>query len=207
MLFFIGATVLLNSQSPEDSKQQRASAKDTAQPDHQHSDQTAPLAVTKNDTNTDDATLTLEKFHRSETRDGEVVWEIKGTNARIYPQDNSVKINNSHLIFNSESGEPVQISSSKALVYLEGGKLTEAHTSGGVKVVHNNKVTITTDSAVYSAGNSSIHAEGQVFIESDLIETNGVGLDADIEKQEVFLRSKVESVIKPKTGTKESENG
>ncbi|MDC0358064.1 LPS export ABC transporter periplasmic protein LptC [Oligoflexia bacterium] len=150
-----------------------------------------------------DSTFALKDFHRSEIKDGKIVWEVTGSNARFFPETNTVHIDNGEFFFFSEKKEPVRLSAGQAVLHLQGSSLNKAEATGGVKLNYDDRVIINTDEATYFLADNYISADGAVTINHKLIDTKGRGLHANLITREMKLLRKVKSVIKPRSTTDE----
>lgn len=144
------------------------------------------------------SSFVLNNFHRSETRNGKLVWEVDAKRGQYFPETNTAKLEQAKLWLYSEKGTATVLDTAGATLYLKGVGLDKAEAFGGVVMVHNNKVTITTDQAVYDKSNELVTAPGIVKIKGELIEVTGKGLEVKLDNQEARLLNNVESVIRPK---------
>jgi len=143
------------------------------------------------------STFSLKDFHRSETKDGKTVWEVKGKNMKYFPEDNIVQIDNGTLWFFNSADETITLTCGQARLLIVDASLKQADTYDGVKLVYNDRVTITARKAVYNKEEGSILAPGKVRIVSDNMEITGNKLRANVETREITLLQNVASVINP----------
>ena len=147
------------------------------------------------------ADLTLNHFHRSETKDGRKLWEVDAEVGQYYPQDHAAELRQAVLLFFKESGDEFRIETKKARIGLLGGALTNAQASEGVTIYLNENVKIVTDAAEFDHQQSTVHAAGLVTITSNATTVTGVGLTGAFAKQEFHLLSNVTTVIPPRSAT------
>ena len=143
--------------------------------------------------------FSLERFERSETVDGKLLWKIVGENAQYFPEKNSVLIRNCDLFFATEKEEAVRIRSKEASIALKDASLSRADLSGEVSLDYENgKVVINSDKAAFLQEERKISVEGPVQIKSQWYEVKGIGLSADLETKEFKILKDVDSTIKPR---------
>lgn len=141
--------------------------------------------------------IRLNKFQRSETRDGKKLWEVTAASGQYLPDQQSALIEKATLFFFQEDGKIIELEADQARLTVENANLSQAEIEGSVKVTFNKDISLITDKALYDRTNNSVTAPGAVTINSDLIEITGELLQADLDKQEFVLRTNVSSVIKP----------
>lgn len=140
--------------------------------------------------------ITLNKFHRSETKNGKKLWEISASSGQYLPENQSAIVENATLLFFQEDGKVIELAADQAKLTIEDANLNNAEIEGSVKVTFNKEISLSTDEAVYDRLNNLVTAPGLVKIESDMIEIIGEELEADLNKQEFILKRNVSSVIK-----------
>jgi len=148
------------------------------------------------------STFVLNDFHRSETKDGRKLWEIRAVKGQYFPERNEAKLHDAKLwLYKNENPDNViTLDATEALISFEGPSLDKAVLSKGVTVVQGGKIKIETDDATYKSKERTIFAPGFVRITSDLIQITGEVLHGDLETQEFKIEREVSSVITPKKG-------
>ena len=169
-----------------------------ATPSSDSSEQDTPANDAQNNTAPSQSEITLRDFYRSETRDGKTVWEIRGSNAKFFPQDSLVQIQDGLLHFSTDEDKPIRVEGGKALLHLNGSAMKKADIEESVKLTFNDEITINTDAATYFVEEDFVRAPGKVFIESDMVEIRGEHLEANVETQTAQILRNVESVIYPR---------
>ncbi|MCB0333141.1 MAG: LPS export ABC transporter periplasmic protein LptC [Bdellovibrionales bacterium] len=139
----------------------------------------------------------LEEFHRSETKDGKLIWEIYGTNARYTPENNSIAIDNCHLKYYSKENKQIDLTSGTALIFLSGVKLERAELRGDVTLVYDQEITVKTTEADFNKEENLVTSDQFVTISGDWYTFEGTGLHADLKTETVTLKTKVHSSIHP----------
>jgi len=140
----------------------------------------------------------LHNFHRSETKNGRKLWEVKARSGKYIPEKKAAKIKDAILWFYREEGEVVTLEAKQALLSLEYASLTRANLSGGVTVTSHDGITLKTESAIYEKETATITSPDFVTITSDMVNVSGEELNVDIDKRELTLSKNVSSVITPK---------
>jgi len=148
----------------------------------------------------------LGEFHRSETKNGRTVWEVKAKSGQYYPESSTAKLNGATLWFYKKEGELVRLESGSATLYLDGNSLVKADTTDGVTLNYNDKLTLTTDYASFDKEKNIVHAPGQVLIKTELLDISGESMQANVETQEVTIERKVKTVIRDLKIGKEKNN-
>lgn len=159
------------------------------------------LPVTPSETSQSSEAFSLQRFERSETVDGKVLWRVLGENARYIPEKNYIQMSNCDLTFHTNKDEKVQIRSEEAFITLLGAQIGSAQLNGNVVLdFEDSKVIMTSDEANYRQAEQDVTVEGPVSITSKWYEVTGTGLNAKLKEKEFRIESDVKSVIKPKNG-------
>jgi LPS export ABC transporter protein LptC len=143
----------------------------------------------------------LKEFHRSETKDGKTVWEVTSARGQFYPQTNSVRVEEAVVHLYRKDGAVIEVHAAVALLEMEGAVLKKVNASGGVKLIYNNELTMDTDSAVFDQQTNMFFAPGLVKINSDMLETTGTGMTADLNTRSARLERDVHSIVKAREET------
>jgi LPS export ABC transporter protein LptC len=137
----------------------------------------------------------IEDFQRSESKDGQKLWEIKGSHAEFVPGSNQVSLKDAQLWVRRPNGDVVELFADQALITLEANSLSSADLTGHVKVIHNKETTLTTEHALYNKSTSLIVAPGPVLIENARMRISGQKLQAKLDTNEITLAQDVDTVI------------
>ncbi len=156
-----------------------------------------PEAADSEEGGSDGTSFSLSDFHRSETRDGKVLWEISGKNAEYVPGGNTVELEECALTLRT-SDKPIQIASRFATLALKGPLIAKAVLTEDVVVVWNDEVTITTDEATYHREENRVTAPGTVSIRGSWYEIDGTRLEGDLESDSFKLFEDVSTVLDPR---------
>jgi LPS export ABC transporter protein LptC len=183
LFFASGILMLLNSNSEVAEKE---AIKNKAQPveEHEKPNLSAPV--------------TMSRFERHEIKDGKKLWEVTAEKGRYLPLANSAELEQSKLVFFRKDDSVIKLTSNNAKIIFSGTELKRAEVSGGVELIYNEKVKITSNTAVYDKTEDKIVVPGEVNIESENVDLSGKDLTAYVSKHEVFLASDVSTMIKPK---------
>lgn len=141
--------------------------------------------------------FSLNDFHRSETRNGKVVWEVKATRGQYFPETSSAALENSQLWIYRKDNSKVEINSGSATIFLQGTGLGKAEATQGVKLIMNDSTVLDSDSATFDHVANTVHIPGAVQITNPRMKINGVGLDANLTKEEFTINAEVDTVIYP----------
>ena len=143
--------------------------------------------------------VTLNRFHRSESKDGRKLWEITAVSGQYLPEQHSALVQEATLLFFQKDGKVIQLEADQAKLKVEDANLNQAEIEGSVRITYNDEISLATDQALYDRVNNLVTAPGLVTIDSDMIEITGKEMRADLDKQEFVLQRSVNSVIKPRS--------
>lgn len=189
--FFLSATLLLRSE--------HQTITVTPQPTQTHvAELTIPVATKASETPQGASLFALNEFHRSESKDGKKVWEVKAARGEYFPENNSAKIHAATLWFFRNEKDVVELHADHATLFLDGAALKRAEAFDGVRLLYNNEVTVEAQRATYDKLNDTVVAPGPVRILSDTLDVSGKDMLVKLSEKVVTISSEVESVVKPK---------
>lgn len=142
--------------------------------------------------------FTLDNFHRSLIRNGEKLWEIKGTSGSYQVTTNTASIISPDLTVNRPSGEQANITARKALLTLTGSELSKAELFEDVVVIYDEETVLKTSRATFD------HLTNELFLPEKFLMTNPIfsleaqTLRGSLDTQEFVASGLVKSVIQPK---------
>jgi LPS export ABC transporter protein LptC len=113
------------------------------------------------------STISLSDFHRSESKDGKLVWDVKAVRGEYYPESGRANLKTPAIQLFSEEGSSVTIGAPVGLVLLENEALREARVSGGARVVHQSGVVVESPELTYGAGTQEISTDKTATITGD----------------------------------------
>lgn len=148
--------------------------------------------------------LILNDFHRSETKNGKLIWEVHATEGSFSPSNQTAEVKKPVVRLMRKQGE-VNLTSVTASLSFQGQTLTSAHLKEEVTLDQKNPpFSMRTNDAMFNQAEQSLIIPGEVTIISDTISVKGDGLVGDLEKGVFTINKNVRSVIfgKPQT-TKE----
>lgn len=151
----------------------------------------------KNETQGNESKFVLNKFQRSETRDGKKIWEVDAKRGQYFPESNSAKLEDALLYFYKDDGSSLELTAQEAKLNFSGTSLISAEGYKGVTLV-NSEVKMQTEQATYDHDKQRIFAPGFVTIKGDLIDVSGYKLEMNMQSKEIKLNENVESLIRPK---------
>jgi len=189
MFFILGIALLQQDQLPDEetaaeNKSQELKAESQSASESQPEETSGPR-------------LTLDKFHRSETREGKKIWEVRADHGEYYPATGIATINKAVLhIFNETEGA-VELNAGSATLHISGNTLSKAEAFNGVEIRYDNDIAMVTETATYEMDQNIISAPGHVHISSERFEVSGYILRANVESQEFTLHKNVKSILKP----------
>jgi LPS export ABC transporter protein LptC len=166
----------------------------------------SPLPPEEEDTTLEDGGFALNNFHRSETRaDGSLLWEVVGTNARYFPEENRVDVEECVFSMVDDKGKQVILRAGKAQLIITGPELESGKFSSEVILEYGNGMRIITPHATYAHKKGSVTTSAHVKVVGSWYMIEGDGLRADLNKEHYELLNNVSSVLEP-SRRKKQEN-
>lgn len=143
--------------------------------------------------------VSLNNFHRSETKDGVKLWEVTAERGQYFAERNQIKVTKAKFDFYKKDGTTIRMISDQALLSLSGASLNKAEASGSVTISYNDTLKIATEALSYDKEGNSVFAPGHVRITSETLDTEGEELSVDLETEHFTLSRSVKSTLRPKT--------
>ena len=167
-------------------------------------DQSSLPSNDENEAKADSAqeSFTLSDFHRSETKDGKLLWEIKGENAEYHPSDQSVDIKSCLFSMRSDSDKLITLEAGEAKVFLQGASLNLAEFSDNVVLHYDSDMKILTSQASYNRENALVTSNSHVQIVGEWYTIEGDGLEAHMNSKIYKISSSVRSTFEPNKRSK-----
>lgn len=211
VVFFVVSWILSNSDQSSSNKSAKTSSLKTEElREHEQSQATEQFNgqadSAPENLEDKDPKFVLHKFHRSESKQGKKLWEVKARSGEYIPEKNAANVNDAVLWFYRDSGEVITLKATKAILEMTGSTLDHADLSEGVQLVYDNRVTLETQSAIFDKETETVTSSERVHITSDLIKINGTELQADLKTEEFTLLKDVDSVITPRKKKDTNEN-
>ncbi len=119
------------------------------------------------------STVSLSDFHRSESKDGKLVWDVTAVRGEYYPESGRANLKTPAIQLFSEKGSSVTIKAPVGLVLLENQVLREARVTGGARVVHQGGVVVESPELTYSTGTKEISTDKTATITGSGVVTTG----------------------------------
>ena len=143
------------------------------------------------------AQVTMNEFHRAETKNGKTVWEIRAKIGSYSPKTNEAEVETAQLHFYKEDGSVTQLNAARARLNLLGTSINDADATGGVTVVTDNGITIKTERAQYHKAKEQLLSPTEVHIVGNGVEITGKQMLVLIREEEARLSGGVTTLIKP----------
>lgn len=140
----------------------------------------------------------MNRFQRSETKNGRTLWEVTAEHGQYYPETSSASLNLADLVVYQKDGKKVRLKAKAANLKIEAGTLAEAKGDGGVEVDFNGEALLKTASATFNRSENTIVAPTRVNITGERLDVSGDMLNAEIESQTVVIKGHVKTIIKAK---------
>jgi len=144
-----------------------------------------------------DSKFTLERFHRSETKDGQTLWEISGSEAEYFPEQNAILIHDCFLLFFTEDQKKIELDAKTARLVIEESRPARVQAEGEVELRYNDEITIKTERANYTAKDNLLTSPGKVHIIGEGFSTEGYRMRVHLDREEFRLLRDVKTVIDP----------
>jgi LPS export ABC transporter protein LptC len=139
----------------------------------------------------------LETFHRSETRDGKTLWEVLGSNARYFPEENRVDIEACVFFTTDEKGQKTILKASKATLILQGPTLQFVRFPNDVRLDYGSDMNILTSAAEYDHKEGEVTTSAHVQVVGDWFIVEGDGLKARLDSEQYEIQRNVTSILEP----------
>lgn len=163
----------------------------------QRSVEVAPPTSAPQTTAGANAQFLLNDFHRSETKNGQKIWEVKASRGQYFPDKQMAEVFEADVWVFRDKGEQVFLKAPEATLGFEASALTKAFFPKSVHVVYNDKVTLDTSAATYDKSSNSVFSDTTVTIVSDMMDLIGARFTADLTQNKVVFSGGVTTVIKP----------
>ena len=124
------------------------------------------------------AQFLLNDFHRSETKNGQKIWEVKASRGQYFPDKQMAEVFEADVWVFRDKGEQVFLKAPEATLGFEASALTKAFFPKSVHVVYNDKVTLDTSAATYDKSSNSVFSDTTVTIVSDMMDLTGARFTA-----------------------------
>lgn len=159
---------------------------------------TATAVPNGNETPSGSSNFVLNEFQRSETKDGNKLWEVKARRGQYYPETNTAILEEATVYLHQKDGASIEVRTGAAKLFLSGPSLARIEASEKVVVSYPEKrLSLETDTAVYDKEKDSLFAPGHVVIRGELADIDGDILTAKLAERDFLLEKNVVTVIKP----------
>ena len=143
------------------------------------------------------SSFALKRFQRSETRDGQKLWEVEAERGEYSPQTSEASLEAAHLQLYKQGLPQVDLRSDRAKLAIQGATLSRAQISGNVVVTYEDKLKIMGRRAELDQEKKTVQSEDPVTIEAAGLRIVGAKLRADIAAQVVTLSGGVTTNLNP----------
>lgn len=140
----------------------------------------------------------LNKFHRSETKNGKLAWEVIGEKGQFIPTSNSAKVQIATIWMYRPDGSVVEINAEDAEVFFSGAGIDYAVAKKNVVLKYDNRVEVYANKARFESKKNLVFIPGKVKIVSGLMEITGADLEANLETQKININEHEETFVKPR---------
>ena len=138
----------------------------------------------------------VKDFHRSMIEDGRKTWEVKGTEATYFKDEERAVIRRPRLVFHQADGRTLEATSSKGNVFLPGGRLERAVLEGPVEMTYQ-AARFRSDRLIYVHSDNQVVSPGKVWGIMDGAEFEGESMTYSLAHETVELRGAVKTTIHP----------
>lgn len=140
----------------------------------------------------------LGDFHRSESKDGKLLWEVSAKQGVYHPTTHTADVVNPLVTLFRDNGVKIDIVCEKASLLLDGVSLNKAELIDNVLVTYNNPaITMRSSHAIFDKEQGVITSPSPVVISSELIDVTGDTLVAYVDTYTVKVNDNVKTVIRP----------
>jgi LPS export ABC transporter protein LptC len=145
----------------------------------------------------------MQRFERSEMKDGKKAWTVKAEHGRYVPQTNIAELEQANFSFFKPNGEEIKLSAPKAKLELAGQALQTAKAEGGVVlIVPGEQLTVSAPTADYHAQTGEVTATGKVEIATPRASITGKMLHVDLEHEVFTITEGVHTRLLPQSEEK-----
>lgn len=137
----------------------------------------------------------LSEFHRSEVRDGKVIWEIYGKSGHYVPGENIAKVDEPKLTLSRPDGKNIHLTAKQATLHMNGAELAKAEVEKDIVLTYGEETTVNADHAIYNKEDDLVTANGNIVITNSLVRTTGNSLTANLKTQEIKITDGVRSLV------------
>jgi len=141
------------------------------------------------------STVSLKDFHRSESKDGKLVWDVTAVRGEYYPESGKANLKTPSVKLFSEDGSSITINAPVGLVLLDNEALRETRVTGGARVVHQSGVVVESPELTYSAGAQEISTNKTAKITGNGVVTTGNILSFKTDTQKLRLANGVRTTL------------
>lgn len=136
--------------------------------------------------------LKIEGVHLTRSIAGRTEWELRAKSADIFKEEGVTRLEAPEVVFFGKGDRRFELTGRKGEVFNGTNDVT---VSGEVKIINSDGYILTTDSLRYDSGKNVISTDSKVFMKGKLINMEGEGLAADIERNRVILKKGVKAVL------------
>jgi LPS export ABC transporter protein LptC len=142
--------------------------------------------------------ITLDNFHRSETKGERKLWQVNAEKGELYPLESKAVVEKAVLQLFQEDGTIIQVQAPKAELAISGTTLSKAVLSGGVILRQGEEYTVETSSATIDRVAGTVTSPTETLIRTKGFEIRGGQLEVEIESRIMNLKNRVSTIVKGK---------
>jgi LPS export ABC transporter protein LptC len=148
------------------------------------------------------STLSLRDFHRSESKEGKVIWEVRAATGEFNTERSTARLQQPVILFFDKEGKPMTLTAPLGNVVFKNETLKEARATGGASIVHDSGLTIASPELLFDGESELISTDKSAEITGEGFIANSQDLTLDTEKQILTLKEKVTTVFTRNPSTK-----
>jgi LPS export ABC transporter protein LptC len=146
-----------------------------------------------------DSKLTLKDFHKHESKDGKILWEVKAEQGEYYPDRMEAKLSNHSIMLTNYNNNPITLRSPQATVFFIGEDgLGSAVATGGVTIKDSNNLVLKSIQFNYDGEKELISTVSGVEIENKGLKITGKEFQFHTKSKLININHKVKSVFSKK---------
>lgn len=142
--------------------------------------------------------VVFRNFERSQTKDGELLWQIRGEEAILDKETGRIEVKAGELSFNHEEFGRIEIEGDNTTINSQAGQILRAHSKGNVKINSPDKGSLESSEAIFDNADQNLRGDQPVKIRSDRFVINGQSFRFQFKDQVLEVMGGVESVLEPK---------
>lgn len=143
------------------------------------------------------SSFALQRFNRSETRDGKKLWEVAADSGQYSPETKQALLFKAKMQLYKDGQPQVEIQSDQADLVIDGATLSSAAIKGNVILNYQNQLSVKGARAELDRTSNLVSSDSAIVIEAQGLKIEGAKMKANIADQILFLSGGVTTTLIP----------